>query len=57
MPLTEKEKTITDIKKSEINSPRCTNETIEILLTKVTELEKRISDLERTANHRNIDTI
>ena len=51
MPLTEKEiPAITDIMKSEINSPRCTKETVDILLKKVTELEKRISDLERTAN-------
>lgn len=38
-----------EIMQSEINTTRYSNETVELLLRKVTELEKRISDIERTA--------
>ena len=38
-----------EIMQNEINTTRYSNETVEILLKKVNELERRIADLERTA--------
>lgn len=38
-----------DIMQNEINATRYSNETVEILIKKVTELEKRIAELEKTA--------
>ena len=38
-----------DIIQNEINATRYSNETVEILIKKVTELEKRIAELEKTA--------